>query len=46
MSDVPVLHNLVLNIWPNGPLYFLNLNSLTRVLHLLTTQWENDEPCE
>jgi len=37
--------SLVLYIWLNGPLYLLNLNSLTKFLTLQATEWENDEPC-
>ena len=38
--------SLVFHIWLIGPLYLLNLNSLTRLLRLQTTERENDEPCE
>jgi len=31
---------------PDGPLHLLNLNALTRILRLQTTNWENDELCE
>ena len=30
----------------NGPLYLLNLNALTTLLRLQTTERENDEPWE
>ena len=35
--------SLVFHIWLNGPLYLLNLNALTRFLHLQTTNWQNGE---
>jgi len=31
--------SLELNFWLNRPLYFLNLNALTRFLRLQTTEW-------
>jgi len=38
--------SLVFHIWPNGSLYLLNLNALTRFLRLQTTNWEKGETCE
>ena len=38
--------SLVLHIWLNGSLYFLNLNALTRFLRLKETEWVIGEPYE
>jgi len=46
-SDVCALYkSCVSHLWLTGPLYLLNLNALTRILRLQTTNWENDELCE
>ena len=38
--------SLVLHIWLNGPLYWLNVNAMNRFLCLQTSEMENVEPCE
>jgi len=38
--------SLVFHPWLSGPLYLLNLNTLTRFFRLQTTNWENDETYE
>jgi len=48
MSDVSVLYNACASHLAKSTtlLADFTVNALTRFLHLQTTNWENDEPCE